>query len=254
MRSVLVVADSLAFHGPSQPELLTHPDLYPNVLARLLGAEVHTVARLGWTARDAWWALTRDPYVYSVLLPRADAVVLAVGGMDHLPAAVPTYLRNGLDYVRPGWLRRRAKLAFHLANPYVVRATGGRLRTLPQAATLQYLTRCVEAIRLVRPGVPVVGIVPPPHDAPYYGHVTSTHAPAVAAHREWGERMAVPLADLDAVIGPHLADGTLNPDGMHWSWEAHADVANALAQAIRTERTWPLGQGPVPRQPAPGLE
>ena len=241
MERLLVIGDSTAFHGPARPELLTHPGLFPNVLGRLLGAEVDTVARLGWTARDAWWALTRDPHVYSVLLPRAGAVVLAVGGMDHLPASLPTYLRTGLDYVRPGWLRRRAKKAFHVANPYVVRATGGRLRALPQAATLHYLTRCVEAVRVVRPGVPVVGIVPPPFDAPYYGNVTRTHAPAVTAHRAWGRETGVPLADLDVVIAPHLAAGTLNPDGMHWSWAAHEDVAKALAEAIRTNRTYPAG-------------
>ena len=233
MDHVLVIGDSTAFHGPRQPELLTEPRLFPNVLGGLLGAEVDVVARLGWTARDAWWALTRDPYVYSVLLPRADAVVLAVGGMDQLPASLPAYLRAGLDYVRPGPLRRNAKLLYHRANPYVVRATGGRLRALPQAVTLQYLTRCVTALRALRPDRPVVGIVPPPFDAPYYGHVTTTHAPAVAAHKEWGARAGVPLADLDAVVAPHLAAGTLNSDGMHWSWAVHAEVAAAIAAAVR---------------------
>lgn len=232
MERVLVVGDSTAFHGPQRPELLTEPRLFPNVLGEILGAEVDVVARLGWTARDAWWALTRDPHVYSVLLPRADAVVLAIGGMDQLPASLPSYLRTGLDYVRPGSLRRKAKRAYHLANPYVVRLTNGRLRALPQAATSQYLTRCVTALRALRPDRPVVGIVPPPFDAPYYGHVTTTHAPAVAAHKEWGARHGVPLADLDATIAPHLAAGTLNPDGMHWSWAAHADVARAVAGAL----------------------
>src|SRR4051812_43190966 len=118
VRRVLVIADSLAFHGPRQPELLTHSALYPNVLARELGAEVDVVARLGWTARDAWWALTRDPAVYSVLLPRADAVVLGVGGMDQLPASLPTYLREGISYLRPGWVRRPVRSAFHHIHPY----------------------------------------------------------------------------------------------------------------------------------------
>lgn len=239
MGHLLVIGDSTAFHGPEQSELLTHPGLFPNVLGRLLGVQVDTIARLGWTARDAWWALTRDPYVYSVLLPRAEVVVLAVGGADHLPTALPTYLRNGLDHIRPGWLRRRAKKAYHLASPYVVRATGGRIRTLPQHVTDHYLTRCVEAIRAVHPGTTVVGIVPPPFDAWYFGNVTRTHAPAAAAHRAWGERHGVPLADLDEVVGPHLAAGTLNSDGMHWSWAAHEDVAKALAEAIRTGRTYP---------------
>lgn len=233
MARVLVVGDSLAFHGPAQRELLTHPGLFPNVLGRLLGAEVDFVGRLGWTARDAWWALTRDPYVYSVLLPRADVVVLALGGADMLPAALPTYLRVGLDYVRPGPLRRLMKQAYHRANPYVVRATGGRIRTLPQHVTLHYLTRIVDAIRDLHPGTTVVGIVPPPFDAEYFGHVSSTQPPAARAHRQWGERMNVPLADLDEVITPHLLAGTLNPDGMHWSWAAHEDVAKALARAVQ---------------------
>lgn len=239
MTRVLVLGDSLAFHGPSQAELLTHPGLFPNVLARLLDAEVDTIARLGWTARDAWWAVTRDPYVYSVLLPRADVVVLAVGGMDHLPASLPTYLRNGLDHIRPGGLRRRVKKAYHLANPYVVRATGGRMRALPQRVTLHYLDRIVDAIRAVHPGTAVVGIVPPPFDAEYYGHVTRTHAPAVAAHRRWGREKGVPLADLHLVVQPHLDAGDMNPDGMHWSWSCHEEVAKALAEAIRTNRTFP---------------
>lgn len=241
MTRVLVIGDSTAFHGPERAELLTEPRLFPNVLGRLLDADVDTVARLGWTARDAWWALTRDPHVYSVLLPRADAVVLAIGGMDHLPTALPTYLRTGLDYIRPGPLRRQAKRAYHLANPYVVRATQGRMRALPQRATLHYLSRCVDAIRAVHPRTRVVGIVPPPFDSWYYGHVTRTHPPAVAAHRAWGAAHDVPLADLHLVVGPHLDAGTLNPDGMHWSWAAHEDVAKALAEVVRTGTSYPTG-------------
>lgn len=231
---VLVFGDSLTFHGPQRPELLTDPRLFPNVMARELGAQVDVVARFGWTARDAWWAMTKDPTVYSILLPRADVVVLALGGMDHLPAAVPTYLRDGLNYLRPGWLRRRAKLVMHRANPYLVRAHGGRLRVLPQAATLSYLTRCVEAVRALKPGTPVVGMIPPPHDAPYYGRVTRPHGPAVRAHREWGERLGVPMVDGDAIVGPHLRAGRLNPDGMHWGWEAHQDMGRAFARAVAT--------------------
>lgn len=229
---ILVLGDSTAFHGPTQAELLTHPGLFPNVLARLLDAQVDTVARLGWTAQDAWWAITRDPYVYSILLPNADVVVLAIGGMDHLPASLPRYLRAGLDYIRPGALRRRVKKAYHLANPYVVRATRGRMRALPQRVTLHYLDRIVDAIRAVHPETRIVGIVPPPFDAEYFGHVTRTHPPAVEAHRRWGERRQVPLADLHEVIQPHLDSGDLNPDGMHWSWSAHEDVAKAFAALI----------------------
>ena len=107
----MVVADSLSFYGPEGGVLLTDARLYPNVAAAQLEASTgerwhaDTVARIGWTARDAWWALTRDPWVYSVGLPRADVVLLAVGGMDALPASIPTYLREGIRYVRPAGLR-----------------------------------------------------------------------------------------------------------------------------------------------------
>lgn len=232
MRHVLVIADSLAFHGPAQPELLTHPDLYPNVLGRELGVDVDVIARLGMTAREAWWALSKDPYVYSVLLPRADAVVLAVGNTDQLPASIPTYLRDGIAYLRPGWVRRHARRAYHRAHPYVVRATGGRLRVLPQRATDHYLTRCVEALRYYRPALPIVGVVPPPHTADYHGRVSRPHAAAIAAAQAWGERVGVPLVDLNAIVRPHLGTERMNPDGMHWGWELHQEVGKAIAAAL----------------------
>jgi hypothetical protein len=229
---VLVIADSLAFHGPLQPELLTHPDLYPNVLARELSAEVDVVARFGWTARDAWWALTKDPYVYSVLLPRADALVLGVGGMDSLPASLPTYLREGLAYIRPGWLRRRVRAAYHRAHPPLVRLLRGRLRVLPQAATDFYLSRCVHGVRVFRPELPVVAFTPAPYDAWYYPH-NRGHAAARQAALAWAQRESVPILDVEPIVAPSLADGTANPDGMHWGWGVHAAVGRGLADLIR---------------------
>ncbi len=236
MVRVLVLGDSTAFHGPDGPELLTHDGLYPNVLARLVGGQVDVIARAGWTARDAGLALTKDPYVYSVLLPAADAVVLGVGGSDHLPASLPTYLREGIAYLRPGWLRHGVRRAYHTAHPHVVRATGGRLRVLPLRATLHYLDRCVAALRVVKPGTPVVGIVPPPYLSPYHGSVERPHAGAGRAHRAWGGRAGVPLVDQHEIVRPHLRAGTLNPDGMHWSWEVHAEVGAAFA-AVLSSRT-----------------
>lgn len=251
MRNVLVIADSTAFHGPTQAELLTHPRLYPNVLARELGVTVDVQARLGWTARDAWWALTKDPYVYSVLLPRADAVVLAVSGCDQLPASLPTYLRDGIAYLRPGWLRRGVRYAYHRAHPYVVRATGGRVRVLPQAATTHFLTRCVEGIRTFRPGIPIVGVVPAGYDARYHGFVDRPHRQAVAAAKEWGARLDVPLVDQDEIVRPHLAAHAINPDGMHWSWDVHALMGRAFADALHAAAGYdaPMRNGLLLREP-----
>jgi diglucosylglycerate octanoyltransferase len=231
--SLLVVADSLAFHGPEHGELATHPGLYGNVAAAALGTTLDLVARRGWTARDAWWALTKDPLVYSVLLPRAEAVLLAVGGMDYLPAVLPTYLREGIPYLRPPGLRRAARGAYRAVQPVGARLTGGRWRSLPQALTDAYLSRCVGGIRYFHPGVPVLGILPPPHAAPLYGRVVTGHDPALAAARAWGARDGVPMVDVSSIVARHLAAGGLNPDGIHWGWPCHAEVGRAVATAVR---------------------
>lgn len=232
-RHVLVVADSLAFHGPSQFERPDDPRLYPNVMAAALGADVQVdlVARPGWTARDAWWALTKDPNVWGTWLPRADAVVLGVGGMDQLPAAIPTYLREGIPYLRPGAVRRQVRRAYLASAPHIVRATGGPFRQLPQTATDRYLTRCVEAIRHWQPSMPLALLGPSHYKATTYPS-TAPHARAVLAAREWARGHGVALVDPDPFVIPTLRDGSGNPDGMHWSFAVHADVGQALAAAL----------------------
>ncbi len=237
-RHVLVLADSLAFHGPDQPHPPSDPRLYPNVMAAALGDDVRAdlVARLGWTARDAWWALTKDPRVWGELLPRADALVLGVGQMDHLPASMPTWLRDGIPYVRPGRLRRQVRRAYNEASPWVIRASGGRLRQLPQVATDHYLARIVEAVHHFRPGIPVVLIGPSPHAAPAYPSHRH-HEPAVAASRRWAREHGTGLVDLDPIVVPSLAAGTGNPDGMHWGWEVHTGIGCGLAEELRA-RGW----------------
>jgi len=237
-RHVLVLGDSLSFHGPEQPHRPSDPRLYPNVMAAHLGDDVAAdlVARIGWTARDAWWALTKDPNVWGELLPRADALVLGVGQMDHLPAALPTWLREGIPFVRPGSLRRQVRRAYGAASPWVIRATGGRMRQLPQAATDHYLARIVQGVRAYRPGVPVVLLGPSPHAAATYPSHRH-HEPAVAAARRWAASHDAGLVDLDPIVAPSLRAGTGNPDGMHWAWEVHAAIGEALAAALR-DRGW----------------
>ncbi len=237
MRHVLVLADSLAFHGPDRPHPPSDPRLYPQVMAAALSEQLGNpvgadlVARLGWTARDGWWALSRDPRVWGELLPRADALVLGLGGMDHLPAAVPTFWREGIAYLRPGRLRRTVRTGYLTAAPYVIRATDGRLRQLPQAATDRYLTRIVEGVRTFRPGLPVVALGPSPYRGDAYPS-QRPHAPAVAAARRWAGRAAVELVELDPLVGPALEAGAGNPDGMHWGWDTHRQVGEALAGAL----------------------
>jgi hypothetical protein len=237
-RHVLVFGDSLAFHGPDRPHPPSDPRLYPSVMAAALGADVRAdlVARLGWTARDAWWALTKDPHVWGELVPRADALVLGVGQMDHLPAAVPTWLRDTIPYVRPGGLRRQVRRAYRSASPHVIRLTGGRMRQLPQVATDHYLARIVEAVHVYRPGIPVVLLGPSPHAASSYPSHRH-HDPAVVAARRWATAHGSGLVDLDPIVAPSLAAGGGNPDGIHWAWDVHAAIGAALAESLVT-RGW----------------
>ena len=232
-QQVLVIADSLAYHGPTQYEVPSDPRLYPNVMAAALGPDVaaHLIARPGWTSRDAWWALTKDPQVWGELLPKADALVIGVGGMDQLPAAIPTYLREGIPYVRPGSLRRVVRRTYLAAAPVIVRATNGPFRQLPQAATDRYLTRCVEAVRHWRPELPIVALAPSPYRAALYPSA-APHAKAVVAARRWAAANGVALVELDRHVLPSLKDGTGNPDGMHWSFAVHEAIGCDVAAAL----------------------
>ncbi|WP_460459711.1 GDSL-type esterase/lipase family protein [Angustibacter peucedani] len=231
---LLVLGDSLTYHGPSGPVLITDPRLWPQRVGSALGRDVDLLARQGWTARDAWWALTKDPVAWSVLLPRADVLVLAVGGMDALPASLPTYLREGIAYLRPAPLRRRARRWYRAAHPAVVRAVDGRWRTLPQTATDHYLSRVVTGARYYRPGLRVLALAPPPWRSQDHPSQRS-HAPSVRAARAWAAREDVALVELDPVVGPALAAGGGNPDGLHWDWPTHAAVADAVLARLRAD-------------------
>ena len=223
---LLVIADSLAFHGPERAERPSDARLYPQVAGRILNAEVDLVARQGWTARDGWWALTKDPIVWGEYLPRADHLLIGVGGMDQLPAPVPTWLRESIPYIRQGRVRRVARHAVRASTPPLVRAVGGPFRALPQAATDRYLSRMVQGVRMMRPDLPIALLGPAPWTGAYYPS-TRTHPPALAAARRWAALEGVGYVDIEPLIAPRL--GTCNPDGMHWSWEVHALVGEAVA-------------------------
>ena len=227
---LLVSGDSLAFQGPEAAERPSDGRLYPQVAGRILNADVDLVARQGWTARDAWWALTKDPVVWGEYLPRADALLIGVGGMDQLPTPVPTWLRESIPYVRQRRVRRTAREVLLKVTPPMVRAVGGPFRALPQVATDRYLTRIVEGVRMMRPGLPIALLGPPPWRGDYYPS-TRAHAPAVSAARALASRMDVAYVDVEPIVGPRLT--TINPDGMHWSWEVHSLVGEAVAESFR---------------------
>ena len=238
-KHVLVIGDSLTYHGPDRPHILTDARLWPNVMARGLAdhgteIEVDLVARLGWTARDAWWAVTKDPALWGRVLPRADALILAVGQMDHLPAAIPTYLRDGIPYLHPASIRRRVRDAYRLLSPSVIRLTGGRMRQLPQPATDHYLSRITSVVRHFNTGLPVVLLAPGVHRSAAYP-TDRHHRGALIAARAWAGKHRSACVEIEDLILPSLLDGTANPDGIHYSWRTHDLIGMAVAQSLRQQ-------------------
>jgi len=229
--TLLVFGDSLCFHGPRGPMPADDPRLWPNLAAAAVGGRAELFAGFGWTARDAYWALTGDPRVWAVL-PDIDVLVLAVGGMDTLPSPLPTYLRQGIRYLRPDGLRRRVRSAYLAAQPHLARLTRGWPVVLPAAQTVRYLDDIVVAVRALRPTLPVVIALPGVHRAASYGYVHTARDAAVAAIEAWAEESGVPALDLRATIGDHVLGGHGNVDGLHWGWEGHALAGKALAELV----------------------
>ncbi|ROP37883.1 diglucosylglycerate octanoyltransferase [Saccharothrix texasensis] len=230
---LLVLGDSLSFHGPRGPLPADDPRLWPNVAASALGGHAELAAGFGWTARDAWWSLTGDPRVWS-LLPRTDVVVLAVGHMDTLPSPLPTYLRQGLRYLRPDGLRRRARTGYRTLQPVLSRAFCGYPVALPPRLTVRYLDDSVRAVRALQPRIRVVGMTPSVHCSPAYAGVHSGRAAGERALRSWAGEAGVPLLDVPPLVGEHVRSRLGNPDGMHWGWEGHELVGRAMAELIRS--------------------
>lgn len=232
---LLVLADSLAFHGPQRPEPADEPRLWPNVAACLLGGRAELFAGYGWTARHAWRALTNDPRIWA-LLPRVDALVLGVGGMDTLPSPLPTALRELIGTLRPDRLRRVVRRGYQAAQPGLARVfarlPGGGPVALPPHLTVRYLDSCRRAVCAIRPGIPVVATLPSVHRAPAYGYVHAGRAAGEQATRRWAAEVGALVLDVPAWVRTHVTAGQGNPDGMHWGWLAHAAVGTALAALL----------------------
>lgn len=227
---LLVLGDSLAYYGPEGGVPADDPRLWPNIVACELDWDVELVARIGWTSRDMWWALTQDPRVWAVV-PRAGAVVLAVGGMDSLPSPLPTALREQLRYVRPDRLRKLVRAGYQWLQPRL--SPLGWPVALPPRVSVEYLEKARGALEYMRLELPIVGTLPPVHNCDAYGKVHPGRSAAVAAISQWAAAKDVPLVDLGEAVRADIFSGNANPDGIHWSWQGHERVAAAMLEVLR---------------------
>ncbi len=230
---LLVIADSLSYFGPKGGLPADHPKIWPNLVGAELDWDVELIGRIGWTCRDAYWALIGDPRVWAAV-PRAGAVVFAVGGMDTLPSPLPTALRELIRYVRPPVLRRGVRATYNWLQPKLSKL--GRPVALPPKVSVDYLEQSREALAQLRPDLPVVAVLPSVHNCAAYGHVHSGREPAVEALRAWSDKTSVPLVDLGEAVREDIFSGDANPDGIHWGWAGHTAVANSMVKTLQEVR------------------
>jgi hypothetical protein len=245
---VLVLGDSLSFHGPATAHPADEPRLWPHVAATGLAGTADLHAGLGWTARHAWGAVRTDPRVWASVM-HADAFVLGVGGMDSLPSPLPTALRELIGVLRPAGLRARVRAAYQAghatAASRAARWTAGWPTALPAHETVRCLERCRVAVTTLRPHAPVVLLLPPVHRSSFYGGVHPRRSGQVAALRAWAGERGVVTVDSAPLVVEHVLTGRGNPDGIHWGWDAHRAVGEAVARAVAEAVDVPSGGGPA---------
>ncbi len=230
-RTVVVFGDSLSYYGPKGGLPSGDRQIWPNVMAAELDVDVELFAQVGWTSRDMWWAVTRDPRIWQAL-PTADVVVFAIGGMDSLPSPLPTALRESIRYLRPDALRARVRDAYQWLQPRL--SPLGWPMAVPPSLTVAYLERTRAAIAALRPDMRFVVQLPPTHASPYYGHAHPGRERTTAAMAEWAASRGVGTVELyDITRRHHAGDEESNPDGIHWGFACHRRVAVATADAIR---------------------
>ncbi|MBT0565413.1 diglucosylglycerate octanoyltransferase [Williamsia sp. CHRR-6] len=240
-RSLLVLSDSLAYYGPEGGLPADDPRIWPNLAGAALGMHTELFGRIGWTTRDAWWALTQDPRMWAAVR-HARAVVIAIGGMDTLPSPLPTALREQIRYIRPVAVRQQVRSLYGWLQPRL--SPLGWPLALPPAVTVDYLSKIHGALVAVRPDLPVVVALPPTHRSPYYGYVHTARARHTVAMRGWATRAGVPVLDFYPPTAAHfaavdpevVASGQAsdhNPDGIHWGFDCHRSVSEVVIEGVR---------------------
>lgn len=248
---VAVIGDSTAFTDVGGPQLPDHPDLWPNVLARVLQerlsrpVRVTVWARPGADALAGWQALTKDRHVMFDVVGPADVVIVGVGSFDHAPAGLPPILDVVLPHVRPPGLRRQLRRIVRAAHPAVVRLRRARgLRTPAKEFARRYGQLLDQARGLTMDRAVCVALGPTSHRARHHGGAhprreeSERRQLTLASERGWA---TVPVWGL---VAPH-ADA-LNPDGVHWPAAAHAAIGAAVADAVVSQLS-----GATPYRPAP---
>ncbi|MFN8228681.1 MAG: diglucosylglycerate octanoyltransferase [Mycobacterium sp.] len=236
---LLIFCDSLSYYGPTGGLPSDDPRIWPNIVAAQLGWDVELIGRIGWTCRDVWWAATQDPRSWAALR-HAGAVVFATGGMDSLPSPLPTAMRELIRYVRPATLRRWVRDGYGWVQP---RLSPIARAALPPHLTAEYLEMTRAAIDFNRPGIPVVASLPSVHVADTYGRAHRGRAGTVAAITGWAAEHDVPLVDLEAAVAAEMYAGRGNPDGIHWNFAAHENVADLMLKALAETGVVPPGAG-----------
>ncbi|MBB4137102.1 diglucosylglycerate octanoyltransferase [Gordonia humi] len=239
MGSIMVLGDSLAYYDETGGLAADDPRIWPNLVGEHLGHDVELFARIGWTSRDVWWALTQDPRVWAAL-PRADVLVLAYGGMDSLPSPMPTAIREQIRYLRPAALRQRVRDAYGWLQPRL--SPLGWPMALPPRVSIDYFEKVRSAVAHLRPDLPIVVCLPSTHDSPYYGHAHPGRVPLTTAITRWAGEHSIPVTtafyDVTAAAYDDV-DAVMNPDGIHWSRAVHAQIADIVAPVVQAALTRP---------------
>lgn len=231
--AILVLGDSLCFHGPDARLRLDDARMFPNVmadrLAELTGrpVEATVVARSGWTTRDLWELVTKDIHTQEDLLPAADVVVLHAVGADALPVGIPTWAKDLIPRVSHAPTRKRLRRLYFDHHARLVRLTGARMRMVPRSVSLDLWPRLVDMVRFYSGGAVVIGCGCPPTVGLLHGR-TDPHSPSGTEDlRALAAVKGVPFVDPQR----HCDTTAFNPDGVHWDYGSHRRIGEALAEA-----------------------
>jgi diglucosylglycerate octanoyltransferase len=246
---LVVIGDSFAFTDDRGPQLPDAAHLYPNVAAATLSERLETrvvttvLARPGIGARDLWTALSKDRHVQFDVVARADAVVVAVGSFDHVPAGIPTPVRALVPYVRPAPVRRATRTVIHRLNPLLIRATGGHLPVTPTAEFRRLFDLSLLQIRGLATGAAGAVLGPAGQAAAHYARRNPHLVAREALQSEMAARHGFAFVPVRSVVAPFRPE--LNPDGIHWPAAAHEAVGRHLGDAVADQLT-----GRTPRPPS----